>query len=56
MFSRLDKFDGPIFEVAYIQGAYIWDVNWITYLRGAYSGGGGGGGELIYDRRINGIS
>ena len=35
MFSRLDKFDGPIFKGAYIRGwgrAYIWDVNWATYL------------------------
>ena len=51
MFSRLDKFDGPIIEGAYIRGeAYIRDVNWITYLGGwhifrvlTYAGGGGGG-------------
>ena len=40
MFSRLEKFDGPIFEVAYIWqgggGGYIWSVNWVRYL-----GGGG---------------
>ena len=38
-FPRLDKFDGPIFG-GYIQGmgAYIWDVNWVTYL-GCISGG-----------------
>ena len=40
MFSRLDKFDGPIIEEAYIQGggAYIREVNWITYLGDIYSG------------------
>ena len=39
MFSRLEKFDGPIFEVAYIWqggggGGYIWSVNWVRYLGG----------------------
>ena len=51
MFSRLDKFDGPIFEGAYIRGAYIQDNNWVKYL-GAYIRGRG----LINERgRINGI-
>ena len=39
IFSRLEKFDGPIFERIYIQGsgvAYIRDVNWITDLGGVY--------------------
>ena len=30
-------------------GAYVRDVNWVTYLGGVYLGG------LIYGRRINGI-
>ena len=36
MFRRLDKFDagGP-----YIRGAYIRDVNWVTYLEGLYTEG-----------------
>ena len=43
MFSRFDKFDGPIFKGAYIRGAYIRDVNWVTYWGGSlYSGGGRG--------------
>ena len=29
-------------------GAYIWDVNWVTYLEGVYSEGG-----LIDGERIN---
>ena len=29
--------------VTYIWGAYIWDVNWVTYLGGIYLGGMGGG-------------
>ena len=41
IFSRLEKFDGPIFERVYIQvgggGAYIRDVHWITDLEGVYS-------------------
>ena len=41
MFSRLDKFDGPIFEGAYVREAYIRDVNWVTYLGSVYSGGRG---------------
>ena len=45
MFSRLDKFDEPIFE-----GAYIRDVEWVTYLGGVYSVGG-----LYTGGRINGI-
>ena len=40
MFSRLEKFDGPIFEVVYIWqgggGGDIWRGNW-----GRYLGGGG---------------
>ena len=36
MFSRLDKFDGPIFEEVYICGVYIWDVNWVTNFGGVY--------------------
>ena len=50
MFSRLGKFDGPMFEGAYIRGrggAYIRVVNWVAYLRGVYSGG------IIYGGRIN---
>ena len=50
MFRRLEKFDGPIFgggggggeRVGGIYtkgGAYIRDVNWLTYLRGVYSWG-----------------
>ena len=44
MFRRLDKFDGPIFGGGWgcghiYGGAYIWDANWFTYLRGVYSGG-----------------
>ena len=46
MFSRLDKFDGPIFEGAYVREAYIRDVNWVTYLGSVYSGGGGRGVDL----------
>ena len=38
MFSRLDRFDGPIFGGGHIRGAYIWDVNWVTYLVGLYTG------------------
>ena len=33
---------------AYTWGAYIRDVNWLTYL-GAYIRSGWGGGGLIYD-------
>ena len=46
MFSRLDKFDGPIIRGAYIQegeGVYIRGVNWVTYLGNVYSEGGRGG-------------
>ena len=42
MISRLDKFDGPIFEREYIRGGggcYIWDVNSVTYLGSLYTGG-----------------
>ena len=42
MFSRLDKFVGPTFKGAYIRGwgrAYIWDVNWATYLGVVHLGG-----------------
>ena len=45
MFSRLDKFDGPIFAGAYIRVTYIPDVSWVTYLGtyiqqgGLYTGG-----------------
>ena len=42
MFSRLDKFVGPTFKGAYIRGwgrAYIWDVNWATYLAVVHLGG-----------------
>ena len=48
MFYRLDKFDGPLFRGgaggagAYTGGAYIRDVNWVTYLGGVwgfYTGG-----------------
>ena len=35
MFSRLDKFDGPIFE-----GAYIRDVSLVTFFGDVYSVGG----------------
>ena len=46
MSSRLDKFHGSIF-----QGTYIRDVNWVTHLGNAYSGGlytgRGGGGECL---------
>ena len=50
MFCRLDKFDGLYSgRGAYIQGTYIQDVNWVTYLGGVYSVG------LIYGERINGI-
>ena len=31
---------------AYIRGAYIWDVNWVTYLGGVDSGGLHTGGAL----------
>ena len=44
MFSKLDKFDEPIFKGAYIRGggrAYTWDVNWATYLEVVDSGGWG---------------
>ena len=49
MFSRLDKFDGPIFEEkggdvftgdGGGEGAYVWDVNWVTYLGGGVYWGG----------------
>ena len=43
MFSRLDKYDGPIIRGAYIregEGVYIRDVNWVTYLGNVYSEGG----------------
>ena len=36
MFSRLEKIEAPLFEVAYIQGAYICTVNWLTNWGGAY--------------------
>ena len=45
MFGRLDKFDGLIFGVSIYGGqggggggwmAYIWHVNWITYLGGNF--------------------
>ena len=46
MFGRLDKFDGPIFGVSIYGGqgrgggggwmAFIWHVNWITYLGGNF--------------------
>ena len=36
MFRRLDKFDEG---GAYIRGAYIRDVNWVTYLEGLYTEG-----------------
>ena len=40
MFCRLDKFDGLYSgRRAYIQGTYIRDVNWVTYLGGVYSVG-----------------
>ena len=44
MFCRLDIFVGPMFFLFFggghiYRGAYIWDVNWVTYLGGAYSGG-----------------
>ena len=39
MFSRLEKIEAPLFEVAYIQGAYICTVNWLTHW--------GGGGAYI---------
>ena len=48
MFRRLDKFDRPIFRGGrggqggvYKGGAYIRDVNWVTYLGGRIFGGGG---------------
>ena len=41
MFSRLDKFDGPIFGgMGIYTGSYIRDVNWFTYLGSVYSGWG----------------
>ena len=47
MFSRLDKFDGPIIEEAYIQGGgglifgkLIGLHIWVTYIPGAYICGG----------------
>ena len=55
MFCKLDKFNGPIFgEGAYMRGAYIRDINWLTYL-GAYIQGGGVGWGLIYGESINRI-
>ena len=38
MFRRLEKFDGPKLG-AHIrgEGAYIWDVHWVTYLVDVYS-------------------
>ena len=39
MFSRPDKFE-------YIWGAYIGDVNWVTYLGGVCPGWGEGGGRV----------
>ena len=51
MFSRLDRFDGSIFERLYIgAGGYIRGVNWVTYLGDIYSGrreGGSYTGRLI---------
>ena len=44
MFSRLEKIEAPLFEVAYIQRAYICTVNWLTNC------GGMGGG--IYSSRL----
>ena len=39
MFSSLDKFDGPIFNEAYLQWVtYIQNVNWVTYLGCLYLG------------------
>ena len=51
LLCRLDKFDGSIFGGGggVGAGAYILDVNWVTYLGGVYSGG------LYTGRRINGI-
>ena len=44
MFSKLDKFDGPISEGAFIRGsgvgAYIRDVNWVIYIWGRIFEGG----------------
>ena len=42
MFSRPDKFE-------YIWGAYIGDVNWVTYLGGVCPGWGEGGGGYQRD-------
>ena len=39
MFRRLDKFDEGGGGGAYIRGAYIGDVNWVTYLEGLYTEG-----------------
>ena len=38
MFRRLEKFDGPKLG-AHIrgEGAYIWDVHWVSYLVDVYS-------------------
>ena len=41
MFSRLDKFDEPIFEGAHIQGELIFGMRigfniWGAYIRGTY--------------------
>ena len=40
MFCGLDKFDGPILEgdVYTMGGAYIQDVNWVTYFGGLQGG------------------
>ena len=40
IFSRLDKFDELIFGGHVYGGYYIHDVNWVTYLEGAYIRGG----------------
>ena len=38
MFCRLGKFDGPIFGWHIYGGAYIPDVNWVTYFGDLYTG------------------
>ena len=39
MFIRFDKFDGPLFGGLTYGGAYIRDIDWVTYLRGIFRGG-----------------
>ena len=58
MFCILDRFDGSIFgrgiegKGHIYAGAYIWDVNWVTYLGGVYLEGGLVDGERINRKSI----